>query len=325
MRSLFLRVHGVLIHLMNHQPETIGGQAVVEGVMMRSPGRLSVAVRAPDGSIALQSRPFVSFSKRHPVLGFPVLRGGASLIEALYLGMQALNWSVKVQQGGPSLEEKEERPTTARQKAFATLPLLLSFGMALALFQLLPYAVASFLTGGHHGHAQNPLLFNGVAGVIRISLLLAYLWGLSFLPDLRRVFQYHGAEHKSIFAYENKAPLEVPDVARQIRFHPRCGTSFILIVALTCILFFSVFDAFMLHVVHYAYPNFAVRFLIHLPFIPFVAGLAFELLRLSARYQDAGWVRILILPGLWLQTITTQEPDDAQIEVALVSVKASLA
>ncbi len=324
MRSLFLRVHGGLIHLMNHQPETIGGQAVVEGVMMRSPERLSVAVRAPDGSIVLQSRPFVSFSKRHRILGLPVLRGGASLIEALYLGTQALNWSVKVQQSGSSAEEKDDQPTTARQKAFATLPLLISFVLALGLFQLLPYAAASFLTG-HHGRSQNPLLFNGVAGVIRISLLLAYMWGLSFLPDLKRLFQYHGAEHKSIFAYENKAPLEIPDVARQIRFHPRCGTSFILIVALTCMLFFSLFDAFMLHVAHFAYPNFAVRFLIHLPFIPLVAGLAFELLRLSARYQDAGWVRVLILPGLWLQKITTQEPDNAQIEVALASVKASLA
>ncbi|HAO98507.1 MAG TPA: DUF1385 domain-containing protein [Fibrobacteres bacterium] len=323
--SLFLRVQGGLFHLLNHQPETIGGQAVVKGVMMRSPTRLSVAVRAPDGRIALQDRPFVSFSKRHKILGLPVLRGGASLVESLYLGMQCLNWSVKIQEAGSVKEEKEEVPTTAMQKAKTVLPLFLSFAAALALFQLLPYGVAAFVTGGSHSHPQNPVLFNFVAGLIRISLLLAYLWGLSFLPDLKRVFQYHGAEHKSIFAYEKKAPLEIPTVAQQTRFHPRCGTSFILIVALTCMLFFSIFDSIVLHGLHYAYPNFLVRFLIHLPFVPLVAGLAFEILRLSGKHQDSKWIRPFILPGLWLQKITTQEPEEAQIEVALVSVKASLA
>ena len=324
-RSLFLRVQGGLLYLLNHQPETIGGQAVVEGVMMRSQGRLSVAVRKPDGTIALQDRPFVAFSKRHSILSLPILRGGASLIESLYIGMQALNWSVKMQEPVVVETPEEEKPTTARQKAIATLPLLISFVVALALFQLLPYGVASLLTGGSREHSQNPLLFNGVAGVIRITLLLVYMWSLSFLPDLRRVFQYHGAEHKSIFAHENKAPLEIPDVARQTRFHPRCGTSFILIVALTCMLFFSLFDALMLHFVGYAYPSFIHRFLIHLPFVPLVAGLAFEILRLSARHQNAAWIKPFILPGLWLQKITTREPDEAQIEVALASVKAALA
>lgn len=327
-RALFLRVHGSWFHLMNQQPESIGGQAIVEGVLMRSPGRLAMAARSPDGNIAVQSRPFVAFSKRYKILGWPILRGGASLIESLYLGMQALNWSVKVQEIAKAAEKEDAKEdvksATMMQKAVTVLPLLFSFGLALLFFQLLPYGIASFVSGGRH-HAQNPLVFNGVAGAVRITLLLVYMWGLSFLPDLARVFQYHGAEHKSIFAYENKAALEVSEVSRQSRFHPRCGTSFILIVALTCMFFFSLFDAFMLHVIGYSYPSFLHRFLIHLPFIPLVAGLAFELLRLSGKHQNAKWIRPFIVPGLWLQKITTREPDNAQIEVALVSVKAALA
>ncbi len=302
----------------------MGGQALVEGVLMRSPGRLAMAARSPDGNIATQSRSFVAFSKRHKILGWPILRGGASLVESLYLGMQALNWSMKIQEIAKVEEKEDAKPATMMQKATTVLPLLFSFGLALLFFQLLPYGIASFVSGGRH-HAQNPLLFNGVAGVIRISLLLVYLWGLSFLPDLARVFQYHGAEHKSIFAHENKSGLEVSAVARQSRFHPRCGTSFILIVALTCMLFFSLFDAFMLHVVGYSYPTFIHRFLIHLPFVPVVAGLAFEMLRFSGKHQDSKWIRPFILPGLWLQKITTREPDNAQIEVAIVSVKTALA
>src|SRR5690606_1958283 len=133
------------------------------------------------------------------------------------------------------------------------------------------------------------------------------------------------AEHKTIFAHEGGAGLDGAAVARQTRFHPRCGTSFILIVALVCVLFFSVLDAFILHVFGYAYPNFLVRFAVHLPFIPVVAGLSFELLKLSARHQDSRWVRALTMPGLWLQRITTREPDAAQVEVAIASAKAAVA
>jgi hypothetical protein len=180
------------------------------------------------------------------------------------------------------------------------------------------------LTGGTRENPVNPLLFNSTAGAVRITLLLLYMWGLSFLPDVRRLFQYHGAEHKSIFAHESGAGLSTDSVDRQARFHPRCGTSFILIVALTCILFFSVMDALVLHGIGYAYPNFFVRFLAHLPFVPVVAGLSFELLKLSARHQDSAWISPLVAPGLWLQRITTKNPDAAQIEVAIASSKAAL-
>jgi uncharacterized protein YqhQ len=139
------------------------------------------------------------------------------------------------------------------------------------------------------------------------------------------LFQYHGAEHKTIFAHESGAGLTNAAVVSQTRFHPRCGTSFILIVALVCVLFFSLLDAFILNAFGYAYPNFLVRFAFHLPFIPVVAGLSFELLKLSAKHQDSTWVRALTLPGLWLQRITTREPDESQVEVAIASAKAAVA
>jgi uncharacterized protein YqhQ len=326
-RAFFLKVQGSLGHLYSYQPETIGGQAVVEGVLMRSPSRLSVAARAPDGSVALQSRAFTPFSRRKRILGWPILRGAASLIESLYIGMQALNWSISVQEGKAGAQDDTEfaKPATPGQKAITFLTLAASFAFALALFQLLPYATASYLVGGTRDNPANPLLFNATAGGVRITLLLTYMWALSFLPDIARLFQYHGAEHKSIFAYENKAPLEVADVERQSRFHPRCGTSFILIVALVCILFLSLLDAALLQFAGYSFPTFFHRFLIHLPFVPVVAGLAFEILKLSARHQNTFWIKPLVAPGLWLQKITTAEPDPKQIEVALASVKASLA
>jgi len=303
--------------------DPIGGQAVIEGVLMRSPGRLSIAARAPDGTIALRSRDFVPFAKRHKALGYPVLRGAASLVEALYVGTQALNWSAGVQEKKGGHDDEFAPPSSLGQKALAVLALAGSFALALGLFQLLPYAVASLVAGGTRDNPGNPLLFNGAAGAVRITLLVAYMWALSFLPDVRRLFQYHGAEHKSIFAHEGGAGLSPEAVAAQSRFHPRCGTSFILIVALTCIFFFSLFDALVLHGLGYAYPNFLVRFAVHLPFVPAVAGLSFELLKLSAKHQDSRWVRALTRPGLMLQRITTREPERDQIEVAIAAAKAA--
>jgi uncharacterized protein YqhQ len=151
------------------------------------------------------------------------------------------------------------------------------------------------------------------------------MWGISYLKDIGRVFQYHGAEHKSIFVHERRSPLDVASARLQSRFHPRCGTSFILIVALVCIGFFSVFDTVLWEAFHFSYPSALARFLLHLPLVPLVAGLAFEVLKLTARFQDSPWVRPLVAPGLWLQKITTQEPDDKQLEVAIESIRAALA
>ena len=327
------RLTWTLTFLANYQPESIGGQAVIEGVLMRSPRRLAVAVRAPDGTIVVENQEFISFSRRHKILGFPILRGAASLVESLAIGIKALNFSMAVQERAPKPGDAPESahlpvPAVAKSKwdgLWVGLSLLSSLVLALGLFQLLPYFVAGHLIGGTKESPADPVLFNFTAGGVRMSLLLAYMWGISYLKDIGRVFQYHGAEHKSIFVHERRAPLDTASARLQSRFHPRCGTSFILIVALTCMAFFSTFDAMLLQWFGYSYPNFFVRFLFHLPFVPMVAGLAFEVLKLTARFQDSIWVRPFILPGLWLQKITTKEPDEKQLEVAIASIRAALA
>jgi uncharacterized protein YqhQ len=327
------RLTWTLSFLANYQPESLGGQAVIEGVLMRSPRRLAVAVRAPDGSIVVDDREFASYSRRHEILAWPILRGAASLVESLAIGIQALNFSMSVQERAPKpgdLPEAAHMPAPGaerhrREGIWVGLSLLSSLALALGLFQLLPYFVAGLLVGGTRQAPSDPVLFNLAAGGVRMALLLGYMWGISFLKDIGRVFQYHGAEHKSIFVHERRGPLEVASARAQSRFHPRCGTSFILIVALVCIGFFSAFDALLWQAFHFAYPSALARFLLHLPLVPLVAGLAFEVLKLTARFQDSPWVKPLVAPGLWLQKITTQEPDEKQLEVAIASIRAALA
>lgn len=338
----FHRLNWTLAFLSNYQPESLGGQAVIEGVLMRSPRRLAVAVRAPDGEIVVENQEFLAYSRRMKILSFPVLRGAVSLFESLAIGIKALNFSMAVQERHAAKEQAvksgAEQPSQAAAVpvgAFARgkildnllvgVSLLASLALALGLFQLLPYWAASTVVGGSQDNPASPVLFNLVAGSVRITLLLLYMWGISHLKDIGRVFQYHGAEHKSIFAHERNGGLNVAGARLQSRFHPRCGTSFILIVALVCILFFSFLDGLIWQAFGYAYPTFFHRFLFHLPFVPLVAGLSFEVLKWTARFQDSPWVRPLILPGLWLQNITTREPDEQQLEVAIASIEAALA
>ncbi len=340
-KGLF-RLNWALTFLSNYQPESIGGQAVIEGVLMRSPRRLAVAVRAPDGSIVVDNQEFLSYSRRYKILSLPILRGAASLVESLAIGVRALNFSMSVQEKGAaktvpasapvdsqalSGAAVQAAPGKAKAKAeglWIALSLLSSLALALGLFQLLPYFVAGHIIGGTKANPANPVLFNLTAGAVRMTLLLAYMWGISYLKDIGRVFQYHGAEHKSIFVHERRGPLDVASARLQSRFHPRCGTSFILIVAMVCILFFSALDGALWQWFHFTYPSPLIRFALHLPFVPLVAGLSFEVLKLTARFQDSIWVRPFVLPGLWLQKITTQEPDEKQLEVAIASIRAAL-
>lgn len=307
------------------RPESVGGQAVIEGVMMRSSRRLAVAVRSPEGEIVIDNREFIPYARRHWLLSWPVLRGACSLVESLAMGLRALNFSISVQERNANTSQASfAEPASAKDKWLIAGSLAVSFLFAMALFQFLPYAIAGYLTGGTRENPVSPFLFNGTAGAVRMSLLLVYLYSISKLPDVARVFQYHGAEHKSIFAHEHTRELTVENAAKESRFHPRCGTSFILIVGLVCIAFFSLLDTAILST-GYRFPNFIVRFLIHLPFIPMVAGLAFEVLKFSAKWQDSIVVKPLVAPGLWLQRITTREPDPKQLQVAITSIHAALA
>ncbi len=295
----------------------MGGQAVIEGVMMRSPNRVAIAVRKPDGEIVVKSYPYVPITRRNRFLKLPIIRGGVGMAEAVKIGIDALNWSAE--QAMPEEAAKREKRTGGRRWLSTTLSLGIALIFGLGLFMYLPYWLAKITVGGDNGQ----LGFHLVAGGVRIAILLGYLWVISLLKDIHRVFQYHGSEHKTIFGFESGEELTGDRVMRQTRFHPRCGTSFLLIVALAAILFFAIIDTVIVAVFG-AYPNVLVRFLVHIPLIPVVAGLSYEVLKASAKHVNNPVVRAFIQPGLWLQKITTQEPDAGMCEVAIVALKTAL-
>lgn len=304
-------------------PVNIGGQAVIDGVMMRAPGRVATAVRVAPERIVVHREDYHSLSHRFPWLRLPVLRGALSLVESLIIGTRTLNWSAELSQYGADAPLEKDWG----HHVMSVLSLVLAFSVGIVLFMYLPYLASTFMGLGEGG--ANQIFFHLVVGLIRISLLLAYLWGISRWNEVRVLFAYHGAEHKSIYAWEETRQVTVEEARLHTRFHPRCGTSFLLVVALATVLVYAVFDSIWvnglgsfkgignLDSVHH-------RLLVHLPIIPLVAGLAFEILQLSNRLRNAALARLLIAPGLWFQRLTTQEPDEAQLEVAVVAIRASL-
>ena len=298
----------------------VGGQAVIEGVMMRSPTAIATAVRLPDGSIELKKRPFVSFISRHKYLNIPVLRGAINFFEMLVIGLDTLNWSADIQM---QYEDKKNGNSVETKKNIWNSLLLIgtlifSLIIAVALFFMLPIYVATLL-----GLSKGALLFNVVAGAIRLTLFLIYVVLISRMSDIQRIFRYHGAEHMSIFTLEASEPLDVGSARNKSRFHPRCGTSFILIVALFSIFFFGIADS-LFPMVFGHMQSLPERLATHLLLLPVVAGLSYELLKLSGKFRTNKLVQTLILPGLWLQKLTTGHPDDDMLEVALCSLKAAI-
>jgi len=281
----------------------IGGQAVIEGVMMRSPSMVATAVRRPDGSIAVKRETFVSWSRRLRLLGVPIVRGAVALIESLQLGMTSITYSAEV-------AVDDEKTTTERSPmsrlAMAGM-MLLSFGLGLLIFFWLPLVFTDRVIGIHAGG----FAFNAVDGLFRLVMLLLYLTVIGMWGEMRRVFQYHGAEHKSIAAVEAGDELTPERVARYSRFHPRCGTSFLLMVMVA-----SIF-VFMLLGRPETIGDRLQRFLL----IPLIGGVSYEIIRLSGRHADHPLMRLLIAPGLWLQRITTREPSLDQLEVAIRSIE----
>lgn len=277
-----------------------GGQAVIEGVMMRGPVSRAVAVRRPDQNIALDIKPLGSLTSRVPFLKWPLVRGVVVLVESLVMGLEALSYSAS-----QALWEEEELSTRD-----IVITLVLALALAVFLFVVLPTGLTHFLSRYVHGS----LAQNLVEGVIRLGVFLAYVGAIGRLPDIRRVFQYHGAEHKAINAYVAGEELTVANVQRYSTFHPRCGTSFILIVLVVSIFLFSLLGQQALW----------WRILSRILLLPVLAGLSYELLKISARYPAFFLCRLFIAPGRWLQSFTTGEPDDAQVEVALSALKAVL-
>jgi len=236
------------------------------------------------------------------------------------LGVGTLNWSAD-----KAIEDEKKAKGQKIQEGDKTFFQKLADGLgtgavliiALAIFMYVPYKITDLLKR----FETNQFLFNLSAGIIRTAFIILYMYAISFMKDVKRLFQYHGAEHKSIAAYEKGLEMNVENVKVQTRFHPRCGTSFILIAAIITIIIFSIFDSF--YYMFYTYPNIISRIIVHLMFMPFAVGVSYELLKMSEKYSDIRLVRALIQPGLWLQHITTSEPDESQIETAIESVMLS--
>jgi uncharacterized protein YqhQ len=273
---------------------TIGGQAVIEGVMMRSTRWTSTAVRTPDGAIAAYTESHDSLLVRHRWLGLPIFRGVIALYEGLTIGIRALLRSADAAHG-------VEHPLTDRQ---AGLAILLGLGGAIGLFFVLP----AVLVRPFDRYLGSVYALNLAEGGVRVVIFVGYLAAISRLADVARIFAYHGAEHKAVNAYEAGASLDVDAVRPFSRFHLRCGTSFALIVMIAAIVVFSFLGR----------PPLLLRIASRIAFIPVVASLSYEVIRSGARRR---WLRPAVLPGIWLQRLTTREPDDHQLEVAIRALR----
>lgn len=276
-----------------------GGQAVIEGVMMRGPTRLAIAVRRPDGQIAVHRERSVPWARRHRLLGLPVIRGVVALAETLAIGIAALMYSANQSSG-------QDRPLSRTEMAGTVA---VGVGLAVLVFIVVPTAAIGLIR-----RALGPvLLANLLEGLLRVALLIGYVSLISRLSDIQRVLQYHGAEHKVIWTYERGEPLTVEHARRQSKLHPRCGTSFLFFVVVVSALLFSFLG----------WAGVLARILARLALLPLVAGLSYEILKYTGA-SGAAWLRPFVLPGLWLQTFTTREPDDSMLEVALASFQAVL-
>jgi len=302
----------------------VGGQALIEGVMMRAPGAYGVAVRRPDGSLALQRGKVPSLSRRYPVFKLPLVRGIGVLFQSLAIGIRALNFSAEQAIAAAAAadgtvpavpaEPAPARPAPDRSGWAVAGSMAFGLGLGVLVFLLLPL----WLTQLAERHLFGPLSglgFNLLDGGLRALFFLAYLYGISRLRDIHRVFMYHGAEHKVVFTYERRLPLSVENARAQSRLHPRCGTSFLLFVLLLSILVFALIPKTA---------PFVVKFGGRLLLVPVIAGLSYEVLRLTARRRAAPLFAALVFPGLMLQKITTQEPTDDMLEVAIVALEEAL-
>jgi uncharacterized protein YqhQ len=283
----------------------IGGQAVIEGVLMRAPRSMAIAVRRPDGEIVVKRDRVTPLSERFPLVKLPLVRGAVALFSSLVIGIKALNFSAN-----EALAEGEKKEEISSLAMGGTMAVALLFGIL--LFFILPLYLTKLLVPVI---GDSNLVFNLVDGVIRVMVFLLYIYSISRMRDIQRVFQYHGAEHKSIFAFEAGQPLTVENVRRFSRLHPRCGTSFLLIVMLVSILIFSLIPKLW---------PFYLKAGARIVLLPLIAGVSYELLKWSAKHDTSPLVRFLIAPGLALQRLTTREPDDDQVEVAIRSMEEAL-
>jgi uncharacterized protein YqhQ len=324
---------------MKEEQIVVGGQAVIEGVMMRAPHSYAVAVRRPDGEITSMGEPLPSLAEKYPLLRLPVLRGSAILLHSMYLGIKALNFSANVvfhEEPDEAASKKQARKnSSAGAIGSIAMAIVINIVMFIVLPLLLTNMIFVYFGGGTIGAqsasgawyadawawvqaAMKPIRpsvsFNLVDGLIRMTFFLIMIVSFSLLRDIRRVFEYHGAEHKVVHTWEAGEELTVANARVKSRQHPRCGTSFLMVVMLVSIIAFSVvkFDSLFLN------------FLVRLSLIPLIAGVSYEVIRTSARSRAQWFFSFITRPGMWLQNLTTREPGDDQLEVAIFALKESL-
>jgi len=283
------------------KPFNYGGQAVIEGVMMRGSRTVAIALRHPEGQIVVETEPLNETLYRGPISRIPFLRGLVMLWDALGLGTKALMMSADVAAG--------EEVSLSGPASWGTA--LLGIGLGVGLFMLLP----SFLVGLVAAYIPSEWLSSLLEGIVRLFMVVGYIWAVGHMPDIRRVFAYHGAEHKTINAYEAGVPLTVDEVRPFSTAHTRCGTAFLLTLVVLTVLVFAPFRL----------PSMALRLLSRIALLPVITGLAYEFIRLSARFADRRWMQVLSAPNLALQRLTTREPDDGMLEVAIKALKAVIA
>jgi uncharacterized protein YqhQ len=326
-----LFTHIQLLPVLENGEETtlVGGQAVMEGVMMRSPHSYCVAVRRADGGIVTEESPLPRLSDRHPVFKLPVLRGLGTLGHAMWLGMKALKFSADCALGDLSGSEaagvvageaqaeaqrrKEPRSGTGDGGAWKmALNVAFSLAFMIALYKFVPLYLATLL-GRHFPSVSGRFAINMVDGTLRIAIFLGFMFLLSRLKEMHRVFEYHGAEHRVVFNFESGQAVSVENAQRFVTWHPRCGTSFlvvVLIIAMICYAFLPL-------------DNFWAKFAARIALLPVIVGVSYEVIRFAAKRQQ-GLMAVLTRPGLWLQRVTTQTPSDAQTEVAIYALERAM-
>jgi uncharacterized protein YqhQ len=294
----------------------VGGQAVLEGVMMRTPHAWGIACRKASGEMALHSEPLERPSEKHTWMAWPIVRGVMTLGYAMTLGFRALKFSANAALDGlqpePAAGEAGEKKLEITGW-MATVHIVFSVGFFIFMYKYLPLLATTELK------KFNPALggqiaFNLVDGIIRLALFLLFIWGVSLFGDIRRVYQYHGAEHKTVFAFENGDPLTVGEVQKYSTYHPRCGTSFLMTVMIISILFYMLIPV----------STFWARFAIRIALLPVIAGVSYEMIRYAAKHRGS-FFALMTAPGLWLQRVTTQPPSDDQAECAIVALEEAMA
>lgn len=294
----------------------IGGQAVMEGVMMRAPHSYSIAVRKPDGTVVTETKPLAKVSEKYPLFKYPLLRGLGTLGQAMSLGIKSLQFSANVAMEEEQAKQGKREPGKKEKPAFSNALMGIQLAVSLAFFIFAYKFVPLWLTtqiGGTFEQVKGQVAFNVTDGIIRILIFLGFLFLMSRWKDIRRVFEYHGAEHRVVFNFESGKPVTVDNAQQFVTWHPRCGTSFLITVMIISMAIYTVLP----------FEGFAAKFASRILLLPVIAGVSYEVIRFAAKRRGS-LLSLLTSPGLWLQRITTQPPSNDQTEIAIIALDGAM-